>query len=76
MNAMLYPAFNDRTEDIHSLLYFSKNAKCMQEEFVHAMTGMQNEIRSGEDEKLLFGKNFQTVQTGVPTMIFFMHFRK
>lgn len=64
LNAMLYPAFNDRTEDIHSLLYFSKNAKCMQEEFVHAMTGMQNEIRSGEDEKLLFGKKFSDCTNG------------
>lgn len=36
----------------------------MQEEFVHAMTGMQNEIRSGEDEKLLFGKKFSDCTNG------------
>lgn len=64
LNAMLYPAFNDRSEDIHSLLYFSKNVKCMQEEFVHAMTGMQDEIRSGEDEKLLFGEKFTDCTNG------------
>lgn len=64
LNAMLYPAFNDRSEDIHSLLYFSKNVKCMQEEFVHAMTGIQDEIRSGEDEKLLFGEKFTDCTNG------------
>lgn len=64
LNAMLYPAFNDRSEDIHSLLYFSKNVKCMQEEFVHAITGIQDEIRSGEDEKLLFGEKFTDCTNG------------
>ena len=53
-NAFLYPAFNDRMEDIHSLLYFAKNANHMQEPFLKTMIGSEDAFRSGEEEKELF----------------------
>ena len=35
----LFPAFNDRSTDIHSTLYYTKNADQMHEEFVDSMLG-------------------------------------
>lgn len=35
----LFPAFNDRCPDIHSILYYSKNAKDLREDFVSDFTG-------------------------------------
>lgn len=35
----LFPAFNDRSTDIHSILYYTKNADQLHEEFVDSMLG-------------------------------------
>lgn len=35
----LFPAFNDRSTDIHSTLYYTKNADQLHEEFVDSMLG-------------------------------------
>lgn len=35
----LFPAFNDRCPDIHSILYYSKNTGDLKEEFVNEFTG-------------------------------------
>lgn len=35
----LFPAFNDRSTDIHSVLYYTKNADQLHEEFVDSMLG-------------------------------------
>ena len=38
-DGFLFPAFNDRSTDIHSLLYYSKNAKELREDFVRELLG-------------------------------------
>ena len=38
-NGFLFPAFNERESDIHSLLYFSKNPETLQIEFIENMFG-------------------------------------
>lgn len=39
MTAFLFPAFNDRSTDIHSLLYFSKNPEELHLEFIDTCLG-------------------------------------
>lgn len=39
VKGFLFPAFNDRNSDIHSMLYFSKLAEELQSEFIEAMFG-------------------------------------
>lgn len=39
VNGFLFPAFNDRTTDIHSMLYYSKKAEELQPEFIESMFG-------------------------------------
>lgn len=36
-NAILFPAFNDRSSDIHSLLYYSKDGNELQNDFITAL---------------------------------------
>lgn len=38
-DGFLFPAFNDRSTDIHSLLYYSKNAKEYREDFTSQLLG-------------------------------------
>lgn len=38
-HGFLFPAFNDRSTDIHSLLYYTKNSEKMQEEFIEQTLG-------------------------------------
>lgn len=40
-NAFLFPAFNDRNTDIHSLLYYAKNPEKLQTEMVNQVLGCQ-----------------------------------
>ncbi len=44
MTGFLFPAFNDRSTDIHSLLYFSKNAEQLHDEFIDACLGAPSPI--------------------------------
>lgn len=39
--AFLFPAFNDRTMDIHGLLYYSKNPEELQQQFVDQVLGCE-----------------------------------
>ena len=39
--AFLFPAFNDRNMDIHSLLYYSKNPEELQQDFVDQVLGCE-----------------------------------
>lgn len=39
VHGFLFPAFNDRNADIHSLLYYTKNSELMQEEFIDQTLG-------------------------------------
>ena len=39
MNGFLFPAFNDRATDVHSMLYYSKNPEQLQPEFIDQVFG-------------------------------------
>ena len=39
LNGFLFPAFNDRSADVHSILYYSKDAENLGEEFIDRMLG-------------------------------------
>lgn len=44
MTGFLFPAFNDRSTDIHNLLYFSKNAEQLHGEFIDTCLGAPSPI--------------------------------
>ena len=44
MTGFLFPAFSDRSSDIHSLLYFSKNPEELHTEFIDACLGAPSPI--------------------------------
>ena len=44
MTGFLFPAFNDRSSDIHSVLYFSKNPEELHSEFIDACLGAPTPI--------------------------------
>ncbi len=68
----LFPAFNDRSIDIHSLLYYSKNAKEFQNDLIDNVLGCHVPMPAG-DQKSTFqylvsdtlgdSCNFDTVKT-------------
>ena len=68
----LFPAFNDRSTDIHSLLYYSKNAKEFQDDLIDNVLGCHVPMPAG-DQKSTFqylvsdtlgdSCNFDTVKT-------------
>lgn len=43
----LFPAFNDRSTDIHSVLYYSKNADDLQDSFVEQLLGCPLPLAAG-----------------------------
>lgn len=45
-HGFLFPAFNDRTTDIHGLLYYSKNPETLQLEFIDQMLGCGQPLTS------------------------------
>lgn len=45
-HGFLFPAFNDRTTDIHGLLYYSKNPETLQLEFIDQMLGCAQPLTS------------------------------
>ncbi|MEE8886611.1 MAG: DUF4317 domain-containing protein [Eubacteriales bacterium] len=47
----LFPAFNDRNTDIHSLLYYSKNAEILHEEITEDLLGVQIPMTAGTQKK-------------------------
>lgn len=47
----LFPAFNDRDTDIHSLLYFSKNPEELQTEFIEHVFGSAAPMSAGSQKE-------------------------
>lgn len=47
VNGFLFPAFNDRSTDIHSVLYYSKNPEELQEAFVDQLLGCTAPLSAG-----------------------------
>lgn len=54
--AFLFPAFNDRSSDLHSMLYYTKNAEELKESFVEQMFGCPLPLTAGSQKE-----TFQTL---------------
>ncbi len=54
--AFLFPAFNDRSSDLHSMLYYTKNSEELKEEFVEQMFGCPLPMSAGYQKE-----TFQTL---------------
>ncbi len=54
--AFLFPAFNDRSSDLHSMLYYTKNAEELKEGFVEQMFGCPLPLTAGGQKE-----TFQTL---------------
>lgn len=52
-NGFLFPAFNDRSTDIHSMLYYAKEPEKLHEDFISQMFGCQAPI-SAKGQKEVF----------------------
>lgn len=50
VKGFLFPAFNDRTTDIHSLLYFSKDSEELQPEFIMETLGCTVQLSAGSQK--------------------------
>lgn len=50
----LFPAFNERFTDIHSLLYYTKNSEELQENFISELFGCSTIPMSAENQKEIF----------------------
>lgn len=48
LHGFLFPAFNDRTSDIHEMLYYTKAAEGAQEDFVKSVFGCSLPMTPGE----------------------------
>ena len=71
-NGFLFPAFNDRDTDVHSLLYFSKNPEDLQDDFIGNVLGANIPISAGNQKEIFnqiitntFGDDcdFDTIKT-------------
>lgn len=58
MNAFLFPAFQDRSTDLHSCLYYTKDSEKPFEDFVYSMLGCTMPIPAGFQKEM-----FQTIVT-------------
>lgn len=47
----LFPAFNDRSCDLHSMLYYSKNPEELQSDFVRELTGCETSLTAREQKQ-------------------------
>ena len=54
VKGFLFPCFNDRFTDIHSLLYYTKNAADLQEPFIQQMFGCQRIPLAADTQKETF----------------------
>lgn len=52
-NGFLFPAFNDRNSDVHSLLYYTKNEKEIQSAFIENLCGT-NTLKAAPEQKKMF----------------------
>lgn len=53
MHGFLFPVFNDRTTDIHSLLYYSKDQKNLKEDFIASMFALSAPLSAMEQKKII-----------------------
>ncbi len=56
LNGFLFPAFNDRASDIHSILYYTKKAEEIQPEFIDTVLGSAIPLTAGDQKA-----SFQTI---------------
>jgi transcriptional regulator of met regulon len=49
--AFLFPAFNDRSTDLHSTLYYSKNAELLKESFIENLLGCPLPLSAGNQKE-------------------------
>ena len=54
VNGFLFPCFNERYTDIHSLLFYTKNAAELQEDFIREMFGCSYIPLTAENQKETF----------------------
>ena len=54
MKGFLFPAFNDRYTDIHSMLYYTKNATDLQEDFLKNRFGCTRIPLDADSQKETF----------------------
>jgi hypothetical protein len=62
----MYPAFNDRSTDIHSILFYTKNAKLPHTEIVEDMLGCEYLMTSAQ-KKNMFNNVIATQLDDMPT---------
>ena len=55
-NGFLFPAFNDRSADIHSILYYSKDSEALHNDFVNQLMGCEVPLSAGSQKQ-----TFQTL---------------
>ncbi len=72
VHGFLFPAFNDRSTDIHSLLYYTKNSEVLQENFIDKVLGLSTPLSYKAQQETFqdiiensLGENcdFETVKT-------------
>ena len=51
ITGFLFPAFNDRSTDLHAMLYYSKKPEELQAEFVENMFGCEVSLTAGEQKE-------------------------
>jgi hypothetical protein len=55
-NGFLFPAFNDRSTDIHSILYYSKDSEELHDDFINQLLGCEVPLSAGGQKE-----TFQTL---------------
>ena len=50
LHGFLFPAFNDRASDIHSILYYTKKAEEIQPEFIDTVLGSRIPLTAGDQK--------------------------
>lgn len=51
----LFPAFNDRSTDVHEILYYTKKSSDVQEEFVNSVLGSKMTVSADEQKEMFNG---------------------
>ncbi len=51
LHGFLFPAFNDRCTDIHNMLYYSKDAEALGDDFIDLMLGCERPMTAGSQKE-------------------------
>jgi hypothetical protein len=62
VTGFLFPAFNDRNTDIHSLLYYSKNPEELNAEFARLLLGCEMPLSAGSQKEAFNALVTETLQ--------------